>query len=175
MSVMVKETGGDYEHPPVGMQNAICCRVFDLGQQPGFQGKVQHKVLIMWELEERKQKGEWAGKRFLVSRRYTASLNEKATLRKDLESWRSKGFTADELDGFDLEVVVGKGCTLNLVENENNGRTYINVAAVLPKMKAADDLEVETPEDYTPDWVLELMEAGATLPANDVNDDDIPF
>ena len=39
-----------------------------------------------------------SGEPFLVWKRYTLSLGDKATLRAHLEAWRGRKFTADELE-----------------------------------------------------------------------------
>jgi len=178
--MIVHETGGSYEKLPTGMQPAVCTRVFDLGMQPGYEGKPQHKLIIMFELAERKTEGEFAGKRFLASRSYTASLNEKANLRKDLESWRGRPFTTDELTGFDLDAVVGINCNLNMVEVSKGEKTYVNIAAIVPTIKGQEHLECETPADYTPEWIQRMLGTvndGYTSTTMDgpPADDTIPF
>ena len=52
---------------------------------------------------------ETHGRRFDVARVYTLCLHERAALRKDLESWRGRKFTEQELDGFDLEKLDRRG------------------------------------------------------------------
>ena len=182
--MVVKETGGSYEKPPTGMQQAVCTRIYDLGIQAGYEGKPQHKLIVMFELAERKQDGEWAGKRFLVSRSYTASLNEKANLRKDLESWRGKPFTTDELEGFDMDAIIGVNCNLNMVEVTKNDRTYVNIAAIVPVLKGQERIELELDADYTPEWIQRLLGTvndgappeGTTMDGPPVDDSDaIPF
>jgi len=83
-------------------------------------------------------------KRFVVTKTYTASLNEKANLRKDLESWRGRPFTVEELQGFDLEKVVKAPCMLNLVaQTTKAGKTWTGIAAIMPLAKGAEKLDVE--------------------------------
>ena len=90
----------EYEPIPTGLKKAICVNVIDIGLQPGFQnGKPQQKVVLVWELEDLQEDGA----HFLVTKKYTASLGDKAILRKDLKSWRGKDFEQDDLAGFDLE------------------------------------------------------------------------
>ena len=67
-----------------------------------------------------------------ASKFYTNSLNEKANLRRDLESWRGKSFTDEELDKFDLESIVGRPCLLSIVAGRN-GKTVISGVSGLPK------------------------------------------
>jgi hypothetical protein len=73
-------------------------------------------------------------------------LHEKARLRKDLESWRGRAFTDAELKNFDLEVLIGANCLLNVVQSSKNGSTYANVSAVMPIKKGMDKI---TPISYT--------------------------
>ena len=178
--MVVHETGGSYEKLPSGMQPAVCTRVFDLGMQPGYEGKMQHKLIVMFELAERKKEGEFAGSRFLASRSYTASLNEKANLRKDLESWRGRPFTADELAGFEMDSVVGVNCNLNMIEVTKGDRTYVNIAAIVPAIKGQERLERELAEDYTPEWIQRMLGTVNDGWSNDTSDtapadDSIPF
>src|SRR5688572_6383173 len=98
---------------PEGTHQAVCVDVIDKGLLPNpfKEGALQKKVDLAWQLSETRDDG----KRFVVFKRYTASLNDKATLRHDLEGWRGRPFTAAELEGFDLENVIGKNCLLNVV------------------------------------------------------------
>jgi hypothetical protein len=180
MSVIVTDNGGTFEAIPTGVFPGVCCSLWDLGFQPGFQGQGQaHKIVLGWEIAERKTEGEWAGKRFVVTKTYTASLNEKANLRKDLESWRGLPFTPEELKGFDLEKVVGVPCMLNLVaQTTKAGKTWTGIAAIMPPVKGSEKLIPETPREYMPKWIQALLgvaqaeSAAATEPPFD---DDIPF
>ena len=67
-----------------------------------------------------------------VSKNFTVTLAEKSTLRKDLQTWRGKDFTADELKGFELKNVLGQWAMISVVETENNGNTYTNIANINP-------------------------------------------
>ena len=48
--MIIKEEAKDYEPIPIGVVQAVCSAIHDLGMQPGFAGKIQHKVVIQWEL-----------------------------------------------------------------------------------------------------------------------------
>lgn len=127
-------SGTKFTPAPAGTHAAVCCDVRDLGVlETTWQGqtKKQHKVLLSWQINEDRDDG----KPFLVSRRYTCSLHEKAGLRKDLEAWRGRPFTDAELQRFDLETIIGKPCLLSVVQRQVGGDTYANVAGVmaLPK------------------------------------------
>ncbi len=114
--------GGDFEQPPAGTQVARCVRIIDIGTQFGeYQGKpnAARKIVVSWELPNALMtEGDYAGKPFLVAKWYTASIGEKANLRKDLVNWRGRDFTEDELRGFDVKNILGAPCLLSLTANE---------------------------------------------------------
>lgn len=128
--------GGDFEQPPVGTHVAICTKVIDIGTQKSeYQGQanIRRQCIIGWELpNELMTTGDYAGKPFTVSKFYTASLNEKANLRKDLANWRGRDFTEAELAGFESKSIIGKACMLALTPNEKNKIRVTGVMA-LPK------------------------------------------
>jgi hypothetical protein len=132
--------------------------------QTDWQGQTKHtrKVLLSWEIlddEARRDDGE----PFILSKRYTASLHEKAALRKDLASWRGRDFTAEELAGFDLGSILGQPCMLSVVHNDKDGRTYANIAALMKTPKGSAPPSAESSVVHwtmdAPDW-----EAFARLP-----------
>src|SRR4051794_3571047 len=114
MGIIAKANGGDFVLCPAGAHAGVCVDVIDLGiVESEFNGekKKAHKVRVVWQIEEEQDNG----KRFTAGKRYTLSLHEKATLRKDLESWRGRPFTNQELDGFDLEKLLGIGALINVI------------------------------------------------------------
>jgi hypothetical protein len=142
MALIAKKSSGDFVLCPAGAHLAVCADVIDLGLvKTQWQGKekTQHKVRIVWQINERNTDG----KPFVAQRRYTLSLDDRAALRKDLESWRGRAFSEDELNGFDVESVIGKGCMLNVVHEARDGKTYDNVATVmrLPRGMGAPSIE----------------------------------
>lgn len=135
MSLTVSNSGGgDYEQLPEGSYVARCIKVIDLGTQTTeWNGEKKHrpKVMITWEIldDETKMKD---GRPFAITKRYTASLHEKAQLRKDLQAWRGKRFTDEELEGFDLKNVLGTYCAMQVTHSEgNNGNNYENIEAIM--------------------------------------------
>ena len=141
MSLKVQE-GGDFKGVDAGTYPARCIKVIDLGTQHGdYLGTAQVKkqVLITFELPtELMESGEWAGSPYAISKFYTASLSEKATLRHDLEAWRGRPFTEEELKGFDLKNVIGKPCMISVIKTEA-GKSKINsVMAVMKGMTVPD-------------------------------------
>jgi hypothetical protein len=111
------------------------------------------------------------GKPFLVRRRYTCSLHEKATLRRDLESWRGRAFTDKELQSFDLETLLSVGCLINVIHEARNGSMFANVASV---MRLPKGMTAPVQRDYV--RVIDRPPA-ETDAADDgfENDDEVPF
>ena len=127
----------DFKLPPAGSFLAKLYRIIDIGTQTTeWMGKkkMQRKIITMFELHGEDNDGQplqtAEGKPLIVSKRYTLSLDEKATLRKDLEAWRGKAFTQEELDGFNLEVLLGKCCMVNVTHSTYDGKEYANIANI---------------------------------------------
>ena len=160
-----------YTPAPEGTHHAVCVDVIDLGQLPNSfkPGTTQHKVNIVWQIDERRDDG----KRFLVYKRYTLSLNEKANLRHDLESWRGKPFTREEEMGFDVETVKGANCLVNIQHkpSADKSRTYANVVSVMPLIKGMAKLVPEAYERHQE----ETQQAETPTDDAPVELDEIPF
>jgi hypothetical protein len=154
------ENEGNFERIPAGTHQAVCYAVWDLGYQKTVwngQEKVQRKVVISWEIDKKiTNEGEYKGKRFVISNRYTLSLSEKANLRKHLESWSGKSFKEYEQTGYDLEQLIGKNCLLNIVHEEKNGKTYANISGVMAVPAGTNPLVAENGTE-PPDWVKKIQ------------------
>lgn len=127
--------GKTFTPAPEGTHQAICVDVIDKGMHPNkFKpGHMQHKVDLVWQLTELRDDG----KRYQVYKRYTLSLNEKASLRHDLESWLGRGFGRDDEMGFDVETMIGANCLVNVQHKKSADgvKTYANVVSVMPLIK----------------------------------------
>ena len=138
MGLVAKESGGGNFTPvPTGMHLARCYRIVDLGTQKSeYLGTVKHlpKVMIQFEVHGEDDAGKplvtSKGEPMSISKNFTLSLAEKATLRKDLQSWRGRDFTADELRGFELKNVLGAWAMITVTKTENNGKEYTNIANI---------------------------------------------
>lgn len=144
--MIVSSSGSDFKPIAEGTYVATCVRVIDLGTQlTTFKGadKLQRKVLVAWEVPEAMVEFEGEQRPALVMSNYTASLHEKATLRKHLEAWRGRRFTEDELGGFDLKNVLGKPCQIQVLHSEDGA--YANVAAIMALPKGMPAPEIHHP------------------------------
>ena len=141
MSFFIEDTGSTFTPVPAGMHLARCYRFIDLGtQQTNFEGKVDYKrkLKIVWEIHGEDDAGKPIvtdkGEPMIITKDYTMSWNDKATLRKDLQSWRGREFTDEEQKRFDIKSILDKWCMLNVAHKpkKNGTGSYANVVAVTP-------------------------------------------
>jgi hypothetical protein len=160
--------GGNFKRVPSGVHVGRCYSLIDLGTQlsSGQYGeKLQHKIRVAWELFGEDEDGkplvvEFEGQEMpmTISKSYTLSLSEKASLRKDLQSWRGREFTDEEAKGFDITKLLGAYCMVNVTTSETNGKTYSNVANLTPlptALKASKPAAVHQNVMFdldNPDW-----------------------
>lgn len=146
MAIIVRDTGGNFPPCPEGLHQAVCVDVVDLPDQETAFG-VKDMVQITWQTEDietQDKDGNLTGKsqRYLVFRRYNASLNKKSSLFKDLSSWRGRKFTPEELAGFDVEKLIGVNCQIQVAHNiKDGGGVYANVQAVVPLPRNANKIQ----------------------------------
>src|SRR5262245_33952889 len=143
---MSRRPESKYTPPAEGLYGAVCCDVEALGEERNqFSGRMEEKVRISHQLDETNPE---TGKPYIVSRKYTNSLHEKATLRKHLESWRGRKFTDAELAGFDLERLIGAPSQIQIVhELGQDQKVYGVIQAIVPLSRGMVAPKV------TPDYV----------------------
>lgn len=203
---MTFPTGGttsDFKRVPAGSHIAVCNLIADCGMQPGSQlyPNPKHKLYVRFEIPAERVEYEKDGQTIegpmTIGSFYTASMNEKATLRKHLESWRGRSFTDEEAAQFDVSAILGKACMLSVVHSEAGGKTYANIASIgampkgvpIPKAENPllyyDDSSPAVDLDKLPKWLQDKIngqltgEAPPTTPPQPdqggFTDDDIPF
>lgn len=146
MGIHLSVSTATYEPIQEGTHTAVCDKIIDLGKQVGleeFGGRISQKLYIGWLVADEVD-GEMNTKEKHIGRIYTASLDRKSSLRKDLEAWRGRPFTEEELADFDLDKVLGTGCMLNVVHVQKGDkiRENINGIVALPR-----GMKVEKPKD----------------------------
>ena len=203
MATYASDSGGgkDFDPVPEGSHLAVCDMFVDLGLQDTNFG-TKHKIYLRWQIPSLRSKWtkddvEYEGP-MAIGSKFTLSLHEKASLRKILQSWRGKAFSAEELKKFDVTTILGKPCLITVThEPKDGGGVYANVGAVakLPPGVPAPTLEGETIlydadnlgtfEKLRP-WLQDLVKAqrvesdppeqrGQPQPAYADLDDDVPF
>jgi hypothetical protein len=201
----------DFETAPAGNHVAICTGIVDLGIQPGsgMYPDPKHQVYLRFELPTESVTYQKDGKDVTgpmsVGRTFTASMSEKANLRKLVESWFGKKFQSDDAAAdFDLKTLLGRKCLLNIQHTEKGGKTYanINAATPIPKGMSGDYPQVNASVYFSlsssddavynalPKWLKEKIDnrivedQKRTNPNHSVDernppaadfDDDIPF
>lgn len=127
MPIIATNKGGERVLLPVGNHMARCFKMVYMGEVPNeYKGetKITPKVHLTFELPKEthvfdEEKGPQP---FVIGRTYTLSLGDKANLRKDLESWRGKPFTSEELEGFDIVNVLGAPLMIQIsTKTKENG------------------------------------------------------
>lgn len=195
-----KQTGG-FEPLEPGSYAAVCYGLIDYGDQYSERwNKWQSKIRIMWEIPGEKITIDGEERSRVVSKEYTNSLSDKANLRSDLQSWRGREFTQEELAAFDLRNIVGVPCMLSIIHTTGkDGRTYIEVNGVMKLPKGftiekptlehvvfdVDTSPLEMVEQF-PDWIQSkikssrnynerLKDNGAAENQFYNNEDEVPF
>lgn len=145
MSMIAKDTQG-VSIPLLegGVYYGICSAIIDLGiQKNEMYNNESRKLMIQWTIvgQEVEINGEKVAR--VMHKQYSFSLNQKSTLRKDLEAWRGKEFTEEELNGFDLNNILNIPCQLQIIEKERVGKNNVNTIGgimSIPKTAKVDKL-----------------------------------
>lgn len=178
MSLTVNENKQSSIAPiPQGTYLAVCYMLVDLGMQYSevFK-KSSRKVLIGWEVPEETNTIDGEERPRNITKQYTASLNESASLRQDLAAWRGRDFTPEELEAFDLRNIVGTSCMINVVHKvKKDGKTFANIQSImaLPKGMPKGELDqkpvifdLDTAEveqvDGLPGWIADMIKKSST-------------
>lgn len=141
MAINATDNGTKRELVPAGNYIARCYQMLHIGnvtENIMGEDKTLNKVRIGWELPtELKVYDQAKGEQPLViSKEFTLSLNEKATLRKYLASWRGKDFNEEEAKRFDITVLLGIPCMLNVIHKQSKqGNDYADIASITPMPK----------------------------------------
>lgn len=135
--------GGQFLPHPEGSYPAVCVDVLNLGQKvKTWQGKssVVSSIALVFRTAELREDGT----HYEVSKEFTNSMGEKASLRKFMEAWRGKPYTAEEISkGVKVSAMAGVPALINVGHKVSQaGRTYANVLSVmrLPKGVEAPDV-----------------------------------
>ena len=203
LTVGTTETNKKRTLVPEGNHVARCISIIDLGTADSeWKGEVKKRKRVMFTFEFpdhtavfREEDGPQPLGRSVT---YTASLSQKAKLRQDLQAWRGRAFTAEDLMKFDLQNVLGVPCLANVQHKENaNGTTSDRIVGLsaLPKGLQCPDSANEPwaysidqhPKnwDKVPSWAKEDILASDDMAVSEVTDtpkqstevtvDEVPF
>ena len=144
--VLSEQSTSAWENPSTGLHNAVCVDVIDLGEQTTtYQGETKTRNMLQLKFRIGDQ-DKSDGTPMFINRKYTATLNEKGALRKDLKSWRGQDLSVDEKKEFNPDVLVGAQAQLNIEEwQKSDGTPGTSIGAILPPANGQD---VKVPDDY---------------------------
>lgn len=135
--MIITSTEKDFKIAPAGLHMARLYSIIDLGHQSvewSGETKIMHKVVLTFELHGEDNEGKPLQtddkKPLIVSKRYTVSLGDQATLRKDLESWANKKMSAEDRKNFDMKTLLDKFCMVNISHSEDG--KYANISGISP-------------------------------------------
>jgi hypothetical protein len=181
-----------YKPIPEGTHTAVCSALIDLGLQDAF-GADKPQLLLRFEFPGHQVIRDGVSEPMVKWQFYTNSLNKKANLRRDLEGWRDRGFTAEELVRFDVRSVVGHPCSISIIHDSETGKDKIRtISKYMGSDKLKPQLEVTLYSksegvvdqwDILPDWIKDKIEqarpedipAPESVDAEPFEDDSIPF
>ncbi len=162
--MIISDTTRDFKIAPAGNHLARLSSCIDLGHQSvDWKGetKIMHKMVLTWELHGEDETGGKLltddGKPLIVSKRYTVSLGDQSTLRKDLESWSGKKMTTEDRKNFDMKNLLGKFCMLSVVHSEDG--KYANVSGISAVPTALRNSLPEAINPVTHFWLQEFDQA----------------
>ena len=123
----------EFKNSPPGSHLGRLYKIVDLGTQQGeWEGKATYarKMIFYFELHGEDDKGQPLvnddGKPLIVTKYYNASLGEKATLRKHLQTWLNLDFNKMP-EGFKVENILGKFAMINVTTYQKDGKTRASV------------------------------------------------
>lgn len=177
-------SGKDFEPVSEGVHAAVLADVVDKGiVETAFGPKP--KVMFTYVTDEADESGAMK----YVFQSFTASLHEKAGLRKAVKAVRG----GKDIDGaaFDVETLIGSQVQLVIQHNEGrDGKVYANVASILkpkgPSVNIPPDFTRRKDKTDKPAFksgggtaaaraILAPARSNAVTPSNPITDDDIPF
>jgi hypothetical protein len=192
-TITAKASDSKYKTHPEGQFVAQCVDAIDLGERveefAGKPKKLAHKAALVFRTGE---KNEDTGEFIDISREFTVSMGELANLRKFLEQWRGKPYTADQIaKGVPLHKLAGNHGLISVAHRTSGGgRTYANITACVgvPQQMSGSlpayiagyvraDFWQDRKEEYAKGAKAFRAESGA--PSDDYdpapNDADLPF
>lgn len=140
--IATNKKGESVEPIEAGSYPARVYQILHIGTVAGFEGKLQNKVRIGFELPTElhtfdKEKGEQPR---VISKDFTLSFNEKATLTKVINACDPKALEIGEdglMEIFDVENLVGKDCLVTIAQKpkpkDGGNYAYVESTTRLPK------------------------------------------
>jgi hypothetical protein len=161
-TIVARGSESKFQPHPEGQYVGQCVDTIDLGEKvqdfPGSTPYLGASCALVFRTGERNaDTGDYVD----IAREYTVSMGEKSNLRKDLERWRGKAYTKEQIEaGVPLDKLTGNHALLTVSHRvSGKGRTYANITAIVgvPKQMAST---VDRYDDYVRDeyWAQKKAE-----------------
>lgn len=150
-----KSSSGPKQLPQAGPQLARLVQIVDLGDQVGFQGQIQPRLLLTYELpEDLVQTGDHKGKPLVISQEFTKSIKPSSNLRKKFLNILMPQYSNDDEVTLDLETLLGLTLQVNIVHKPSQR----DKSAVTPVIVSVSPLRKtdKVPEAVTPMFAVDL-------------------
>lgn len=156
MAILATNKKAEFDLIDTGSYVARVWQMIQIGNIAGFEGAIQNKVRIGFELPTelkvfKEEKGEQPR---VISQEYTLSFHEKSKLRKVIEACDPNALKVGEdgfLEEFDIEQLIGKECLITIAHKPKKDGSgiyaYVDGATRLPK-------GMKCPEAINPPVVL---------------------
>ena len=145
---------------PKGAHVAKCITVIDLGTGPETwkeETKIQRKINVTWALPKCLIEVDGEQRPMTISKKYTASTDPKATMRKHIDTWLS--LKPEKIAKFDPETFLNKEALVTVTHYEKaTGETGATVSTVtsLPEGLEVPEIDLESwtfdPSDPRKNW-----------------------
>ena len=134
---------------PAGTHLAILYSIVDLGTHSNSfrpDDKPKRMVRLTWELPKKRHDFDGVSKPLSISKEFSFSMYEKATLRKTVESITGATLSNKDADNFDFNQLLGAGCLLSVkhVKSQDGTKTYSSFSGCAPVMEG---MTVSKPEN----------------------------
>ncbi len=116
---------------PLGVHIAVLADVKTVRDENPFTGEEREQVQLTFQLGLT----DLMGRRFLVFRRFNATICQGSHLRKAVEALRGKPFVEGEIgeEGFDIETLIGRSCQIAVEHRTSKtGKVFANITSVFP-------------------------------------------
>ena len=155
---------------PEDIYLGVCYAVIDIGMQyEQFQGKsakLKHKIMLIWEITGEEIEIDGKKEPRVISNEYTFSFEDKANLKKLIDSWFGKDSYSEE-NGFDIKNFLGKPCQLEITVNDKDYNRIANIMRLARGQTAHEPKELLYYEigdesthdvfDKIPEWIRDKI------------------
>ena len=154
---------------PSGTHIARCYSMIHIGTvewEYAGETKYTNKIRITFELPHEMRDFGGEEKPMVISKEYTLSLHEKSNLRRDLEGWRGRSFSNQEVCSFDITNVLRSSCNVSVIhKTSKSGNEFAQIGRISSMTKGSDcpnqineSFIFNYEDNFNEDWLEEQPE-----------------